>query len=234
MSSDPTSTQGQTGSSADDLPNFGPTVSFLQSFARHFQDQLDRINNLPAMHDGARWVQLSTQVDRHQNTFTTFQRTVRVTQDEVTAFGNVCTALRDEVTTLRDQNTTFRDELAALRRDLSGAQQNVSLFQGDMGSLREEFIAFRGQILPLSQQTRSLSATTANESVRLTDSIRDQAEVNMRQEAILIAAARRMAEILGELGEPRQAVVNDRRRELRKLYGAEFLNLRIVGERGDD
>ncbi|KAG6074926.1 hypothetical protein E4U15_005910 [Claviceps sp. LM218 group G6] len=174
------------------------------------------------------------------------------------------------------------DELTALQRDVSRMEQNVSRFQGDMGSLREEFIALREQLLPLlSQQMRSLSATTANETVRLTESIMDQAEVNMRQEAInknmiarfnnrlngtkdaleplhslmtgreiegvrtsfssatrcattLIAAARRMAEILSELEQPRQAFVNDRRRELRTLYGAGFLNLRIVREEDDD
>ncbi|KAG6129020.1 hypothetical protein E4U28_007957 [Claviceps purpurea] len=225
MSSDPTSTQGQTGSSADDLvlPNFGPAISFIQSFAGNVQEQLDRIHNLPAMHDGARWVQLSTRVDDHQNRLITFQRTMTDTEVEVRT-------LRNEVTTLGDENATFRAELAALRRDNLGTEQNVSRFQDDMGSLREEFTAFRERLLPLGQQMRSLSATTANETVRLTDSITDQAEVNMRQEAILIAAARRMAEILSELGEPRQTFVNDRRRELRTLYGAEGLNLRIVGE----
>ncbi|KAG6251305.1 hypothetical protein E4U23_000792 [Claviceps purpurea] len=144
------------------------------------------------------------------------------------------TILRGENTTLRGENTILRDELTALRRDVSRMEQAMSRFQGDMGSLREEFLASREQLLPLSQQMRSLSATTANETVRLTESIMDQAEVNMRQEAILIAAARRMAEILSELGQPRQAFVNDRRRELRKLYGAGFLHLRIVREEDDD
>ncbi|KAG5959344.1 hypothetical protein E4U57_000738 [Claviceps arundinis] len=91
----------------------------------------------------------------------------------------------------------------------------------------------------------------------------DQAEVNMRQEAILNGTKdaleplhslmtgreiegvrsraqleallpRRMAEILSELEQPRQAFVNDRRHELRKLYGAGFLHLRIVREEDDD
>ncbi|KAG6126292.1 hypothetical protein E4U12_006640 [Claviceps purpurea] len=135
------------------------------------------------------------------------------------------TTLRGENTILRDELTALRDELTALRRDVSRMEQAMSRFQGDMGSLREEFLASREQLLPLSQQ---------NETVRLTESIMDQAEVNMRQEAILIAAARRMAEILSELGQPRQAFVNDRRRELRKLYGAGFLHLRIVREEDDD
>ncbi|KAG6260001.1 hypothetical protein E4U49_005372 [Claviceps purpurea] len=173
MSSDPTSTQGQTGSSADDLvlPNFGPAISFIQSFAGNVQEQLDRIHNLPAMHDGARWVQLSTRVDDHQNRLITFQRTVTDTEVEVRTLRNEVTTLQNEVTTLGDENATFRAELAALRRDNSGTEQNVLRFQGDMGSLREEFTAFRERLLPLGQQMRSLSATTANETVRLTDSI---------------------------------------------------------------
>ncbi|KAG6133364.1 hypothetical protein E4U38_002849 [Claviceps purpurea] len=181
---------------------------------------------------------------------------------------------RSHGTTLRGENTTLRDELTALRRDVSRMEQAMSRFEGDMGSLREEFLASREQLLPLSQEMRSLSATTANETVRLTESIMDQAEVNMRQEAInknMIARLnnrlngtidaleplhslmtgreiegvrsraqleallpRRMAEILSELGQPRQAFVNDRRRELRKLYGAGFLHLRIVREEDDD
>ncbi|KAG6151820.1 hypothetical protein E4U47_008281 [Claviceps purpurea] len=175
------------------------------------------------------------------------------------------TTLRGENTILRDELTALRDELTALRRDVSRMEQAMSRFQGDMGSLREEFLASREQLLPLSQQ---------NETVRLTESIMDQAEVNMRQEAInknMIARLnnrlngtidaleplhslmtgreiegvrsraqleallpRRMAEILSELGQPRQAFVNDRRRELRKLYGAGFLHLRIVREEDDD
>ncbi|KAG6221413.1 hypothetical protein E4U26_006021 [Claviceps purpurea] len=103
MSSDPTSTQGQTGSSADDLvlPNFGPAISFIQSFAGNVQEQLDRIHNLPAMHDGA--------------------RTVTDTEVEVRTLRNEVTTLRNEVTTLGDENATFRAELAALRRDNSDA-----------------------------------------------------------------------------------------------------------------
>ncbi|KAG6055343.1 hypothetical protein E4U32_006337 [Claviceps aff. humidiphila group G2b] len=268
MSSDPTSTQGQTGSSADDLPNFGPAISSLQSFAGSFQDQLDRINNLPAMHDGARWVQLSTRVDGHENQLKAVQDAVTVTRGDFTTLQNEVNKIRGDVTRLQGQFATFQGQFTAFQNVVAGLGNDTTRIQGNVTLLTEN-ARLLGE--GLGEQIGAVSESTDH----LTNLMNNQAGVITRLEALnkntvarfhnrrlygsgseeleslyclatgrviedvtsraqlRYLSSRRMTEILSELGEPPQASVRGRRRELKKLYGADLLLLRVVGEEED-
>ncbi|KAG6161434.1 hypothetical protein E4U11_003448 [Claviceps purpurea] len=222
------------------LPNFSAVTGHVRNFADTLDVELDKISNLAAVQDGARWVQLSTRVDGHEGRLTEVQGTVTVTQGDIIALGGDFTALRDANTTLRDDNTTLRAEVTTLRaevttlrRDVSGMEQNISRFQGDMRSLREEFLASREQSLQLSRNVGSLNKNTvARFHNRLNGSGSDNLEplyslgtgrkiedVTSRSELEALQP-RRMTAILGELEGPRQLGSDRRRVELRKLYGA--------------
>ncbi|KAG6126378.1 hypothetical protein E4U28_000524, partial [Claviceps purpurea] len=174
MNSNPNPTQ--TGSSAADLPDFSAATDSVRDFADTLGVQLGKIHNLPALQDGAQWVQLSTRVDGHENRLTDVQGTVTVTQGDVTT-------LQGDVTTLQGHFTALRDEVTTLGGNVSGMEQNMSRFQGDMRGLREDFRAFGEQLLQLSRQMRSLSDSIDSETTRLTNFKRNQAEVNIRLEA---------------------------------------------------
>ncbi|KAG6254181.1 hypothetical protein E4U23_006660 [Claviceps purpurea] len=173
------------------LPNFSAVTGHVRNFADTLDVELDKISNLAAVQDGARWVQLSTRVDGHEGRLTEVQGTVTVTQGDIIALGGDFTALRDANTTLRDDNTTLRAEVTTLRaevttlrRDVSGMGQNISRFQGDMRSLREEFLASREQSLQLSRNVGSLSTMIESINDRLIESTQEQADARIRLEAL--------------------------------------------------
>ncbi|KAG6133365.1 hypothetical protein E4U38_002850 [Claviceps purpurea] len=103
MSSNPTPTQ--TGGSADDLSDFRPASNF----------------------DGTRWVQLSTQVDGHENKLTEIQRTVTVTQGDFTTLRDEVTTIRGDVTSLQGQFKTIQNVIAGVRDDITRTRDQAEV-----------------------------------------------------------------------------------------------------------
>ncbi|KAG6301581.1 hypothetical protein E4U09_005035 [Claviceps aff. purpurea] len=179
------------GSSAANLPDFSAATGHVRNFADTLDMELDKISNLAAVQDGARWVQLSTRVDGHEDRLTEVQGTVTVTQGDITALQGDFTvlrgdfiALRGDFTALGGDFTALRDANTTLRRDVSGMEQNISRFQSDMRSLREEFLASREQSLQLGRNLGSLSIAIESMNDRLIESTQEQADARIRLEAL--------------------------------------------------
>ncbi|CCE34050.1 uncharacterized protein CPUR_07981 [Claviceps purpurea 20.1] len=179
--------------------------------------QLHKINNLPAVQDSARWVQLKTRVDGLENSLTDVQGAVTVTQ------GDFIT-LRNEVTTLRGEFTTFQNVFEDHITSIRESTQDQAEARIRLEALNKNTVARLNNRLSTRDALEPLHSLLTGREI---EGVGSRAQLDM-------LLPRRMATILTELGQPRQVSVDDRRRELRKLYGAEYLNLRIIGEQEDD
>ncbi|KAG6301583.1 hypothetical protein E4U09_005037 [Claviceps aff. purpurea] len=227
------------GSSAASLPDFSAIAESARGLIGDLVEQLDEGNNLPAVQDGAQWLQLKTRVDGLENSLTEVKGAVTVTQGDVTTLRGDVTTLRGDVTTLQGGFTILQNDVSTLQGGFTILQNDVTSLRGEVTTLRDDVTTIRGNMTVLTgdvrllgeglgEQMRSLATRMDSVINRLTESTQDQAEARIRLEASLVAAARRMATILNELGEPRQARVDERQHELRKMYGAECLSLRVI------
>ncbi|KAG6093742.1 hypothetical protein E4U31_006634 [Claviceps sp. LM219 group G6] len=209
-------------------PEISAARGHLRSFADVMGEELDVNSSLPALQqqDGVEWDELRNQVHGHENLLTAVQGAVTVTRGDFTTLQDEVTRIRGDVTTLQGQFTTFQGQFTAFQNVVAGLGNDTTRIQDNVTVLTEN-VRLLGE--GLGAQIRAVSESTDH----LTNLMNNQAGVNTRLEALLIATARRMTEILSELGEPPQASVRGRRRELKKLYGADLLLMRVVGEEED-
>ncbi|KAG6240304.1 hypothetical protein E4U23_007538 [Claviceps purpurea] len=252
------------GSSAANLPDFSAIAESARGLIGDLVEQLDKCNNLPAVQDGAQWLQLKNRVDGLENSLTEVKGVVAVTQGDVTTLRGDITTLRGDVTTLQGGFTILQNDVTSLRGEVTTLRDDVTTIRGNMTVLTGD-IRLLGE--GLGEQMRSLATRMDDVTNRLTESTQDQAEARIRLEALnkntiarfnnrlstgdaleplysvltgreiedvhsrtelTTLLPRRMATILNELGEPRQARVDERQHELRKMYGAECLSLTVI------
>ncbi|KAG6074928.1 hypothetical protein E4U15_005912 [Claviceps sp. LM218 group G6] len=162
----------QTGSSAANRvrPQFAAAMRHLQSFTDSVDVELDKVTSLPALNDAVEWEELRTQVAGHENRLTEVQGAVEVNRGDHTTLGHEVIRIRGDLTTLEGQFTTFQNVVADLGDASTSTQGNMTVLTENVRLLGEG----------LGQQIRTLSDSTA----RLTEFMTEQAEVNIRLEAL--------------------------------------------------
>ncbi|KAG6281030.1 hypothetical protein E4U46_000455, partial [Claviceps purpurea] len=247
---DSNTTPTQAGSSAADLPDFSAVAEFARDFGGSLGDQLNKFNNLPAVQNGAQWEQLRTRVDGLENSLTDVQGAVTVTQGDFTTLRNEVTTLRGEFTTFQNVVTSLGDDMTSIRGNMTVLTEDVRLLGADLSEQMRSLATRMDDVINrLTESTQDqaearirLEALNKNTIARLNNRLstgdaleplysvltgREIEDVHSRTELATLLP-RRIATILNELGEPRQARVDERQHELRKMYGAECLSLRVT------
>ncbi|KAG6071302.1 hypothetical protein E4U15_007528 [Claviceps sp. LM218 group G6] len=215
-------------------PEISAARGHLRSFADVMGEELDVNSSLPALQqqDGVEWDELRNQVHGHENLLTAAQGAVTVTRGDFTTLGSKM-KIRGNVTVLTENVRLLGEGLGAQIRAVSESTDHLTNLMNNQAGVNTRLKALNKNTVARFHNKRLYGAGSDElEPLYCLATGRVIEDVTSRAQ-LRNLSPRRMTEILSELGEPPQASVRGRRRELKKLYGADLLLMRVVGEEED-